>query len=173
MLKPNNRNALRIALPRSITVRTSVARARSKARIDVDFEEAAPSLWCQSGKLSQVFMNIVVNAVQATESRWEDSEDRVVSVALKALSGPAGAPTALEVRIRDNGTGMDDITRQRIFDPFYTTKEVGKGTGLGLSIVKGILDDHGADIAVESTLGTGTCFILTFPLKAAEATKVA
>jgi len=158
-------------LEASITVLGN--RARSKARIDVDFEEAAPSLWCQSGKLSQVFMNIVVNAVQATESRWEDSEDRVVSVALKALSGPAGAPTALEVRIRDNGTGMDDITRQRIFDPFYTTKEVGKGTGLGLSIVKGILDDHGADIAVESTLGTGTCFILTFPLKAAEATKVA
>jgi signal transduction histidine kinase len=70
---------------------------------------------------------------------------------------------------------MDDTTRQRIFDPFYTTKDVGKGTGLGLSIVKGILDDHGAVIRVESALDKGTCFILTFPLHASgsKASKVA
>ena len=78
---------------------------------------------------------------------------------------------ALEVRIRDNGTGMDEVTRQRIFDPFYTTKDVGKGTGLGLSIVKGILDDHNAEVSVESTPEVGTCFILRFPLQSAGASK--
>lgn len=167
--------SLQDLLEASITVLGN--RARSKARIEVDFEEGAPSLWCQSGKLSQVFMNIIVNAVQATESRWPEADDRLVEVQLKSLSGgtDSAEPTALEIRIRDNGIGMDDSTRQRVFDPFYTTKDVGKGTGLGLSIVKGILDDHGADISVESALEQGTCFILNFPLQAggAKASKVA
>lgn len=167
--------SLQDLLEASITVLGN--RARSRARIEVNFEEGTPALWCQSGKLSQVFMNIVVNAVQATESRWPEAEDRLVSVQLTALSdgANAGEPTSLEIRIRDNGTGMDDTTRQRIFDPFYTTKDVGKGTGLGLSIVKGILDDHGAVIRVESALDKGTCFILTFPLHASgsKASKVA
>lgn len=154
--------SLATLLEASITVLGN--RAKSKARIVVDFDEAAPALWCQSGKLSQVFMNIIVNAVQATESRWPETEDRLVDVQLRGMSSEGNDPTALEVRIRDNGTGMDEETRQRIFDPFYTTKEIGKGTGLGLSIVKGILDDHGAEIRVESTPSVGTCFILTFPL---------
>jgi len=64
--------------------------------------------------------------------------------------------------VKDNGPGMDSDTSSRIFDPFYTTKEVGKGTGLGLSIVKGILDDHGAEVQVHSELGQGTEFVLTF-----------
>ena len=72
----------------------------------------------------------------------------------------------MTVRVRDNGTGMDEETRQRVFDPFYTTKDVGKGTGLGLSIVKGILDDHGAVVEVESALGEGTTFLVLFPLGA-------
>ena len=61
---------------------------------------------------------------------------------------------------------MDEVTRQRIFDPFYTTKDVGKGTGLGLSIVKGILDDHGAEVRVESAVGEGTEFQLLFAIDA-------
>ena len=146
-------------------------RARNKARIEIDFDVDVPALWCQSGKLSQVFMNIIVNAVQATESRWPESEDRLVEVQLKGLTGDGAETVALEVRIRDNGTGMDEVTRQRIFDPFYTTKDIGKGTGLGLSIVKGILDDHNAEVSVESTPEVGTCFILRFPLQSAGASK--
>lgn len=139
-------------------------RARSRAQIEVNLAEAVPPLYCQSGKLSQVFMNIIVNAVQATEGRWENIEDRKVSVELDRVMDANGKAIAIIVKVRDNGTGMDEETRQRIFDPFYTTKEIGKGTGLGLSIVKGILDDHGANIRVESSLGEGTAFILTFPL---------
>ncbi len=146
-------------------------RARNKARIEIDFDVDVPALWCQSGKLSQVFMNIIVNAVQATESRWPESEDRLVEVQLKGLTGDGAETVALEVRIRDNGTGMDEVTRQRIFDPFYTTKDIGKGTGLGLSIVKGILDDHNAEVSVESTPEVGTGFILRFPLQSAGASK--
>ena len=109
-------------------------------------------------------MNIIVNAVQATEGRWSDPEERLVRVELdRALDGEGKAHSVI-VRVRDNGTGMDEETRQRLFDPFFTTKEIGKGTGLGLSIVKGILDDHGAQIRVESEMGEGTTFVLIFPL---------
>lgn len=141
-------------------------RARSKAGLEVQLEEGLPPLWCQSGKLSQVFMNIIVNAVQATESRWQEVEARKVEVGLTGVKDGAGRLEALQVLIRDNGTGMDESTRQRIFDPFYTTKDVGKGTGLGLSIVKGILDDHGAEVAVKSAVGEGTEFQLLFALDA-------
>ena len=139
-------------------------RARSRARIKVDLAENVPSLYCQSGKLSQVFMNIIVNAVQATESRWQEPDDREVGVELDQTLDVNGKAHEVIVRVRDNGTGMDEETLQRLFDPFYTTKDIGKGTGLGLSIVKGILDDHGARITVESRLGEGTTFVLTFPL---------
>jgi len=149
-------------LEASITVLGS--RARSRANIEVDLQKSVPPLYCQSGKLSQVFMNIIVNAVQATEGRWEDAEQRQVRVELDKTQDADGKAQAVIVRVRDNGIGMDEETQQRIFDPFYTTKEIGKGTGLGLSIVKGILDDHGATIRVESRSGEGTVFILTFPL---------
>ena len=154
--------ALSDLLEASITVLGD--RARSRALIEVNLAESVPPLYCQSGKLSQIFMNIIVNAVQATEVRWENIEDRKVSVELDRVVDANGKASAIIVKVRDNGTGMDEETRQRIFDPFYTTKEIGKGTGLGLSIVKGILDDHGANIRVESRLGEGTAFILTFPL---------
>ena len=94
----------------------------------------------------------------------DEIEQREVRVELDRVTNASGEDHAVVVRIHDNGTGMDEATRQRIFDPFYTTKEVGKGTGLGLSIVKGILDDHRANVVVESTLGEGTSFSLTFPL---------
>ncbi len=149
-------------LEASITVLGN--RARSRARIVTEFADGVPPLYCQSGRLSQVFMNIIVNGVQATESRWEEVEQREVRVELDRVTDADGADKAVVVRIQDNGTGMDEATRQRIFDPFYTTKEVGKGTGLGLSIVKGILDDHHADVVVTSAIGTGTTFALTFPL---------
>ena len=155
--------SLRELLESSMTVLGD--RARTKAQIDVDMEADLPLLWCQSGKLSQVFMNIIVNAIQATETRWPEAAKRQVSVSL-SLEENAVHGEAMVVRVRDNGTGMDEETRQRVFDPFYTTKDVGKGTGLGLSIVKGILDDHGAVVEVESALGEGTTFLVLFPLGA-------
>jgi signal transduction histidine kinase len=69
------------------------------------------------------------------------------------------------IEIEDNGPGMEAATRKRIFEPFFTTKAVDKGTGLGLSISYFIIvDDHGGEIGVESTLGTGTNFIIKLPV---------
>jgi signal transduction histidine kinase len=65
--------------------------------------------------------------------------------------------------VTDNGAGIPEDLRERIFEPFFSTKGEGKGTGLGLSIVRNILHQHGAEIEVESSLGEGTTFIVTLP----------
>ena len=149
-------------LEASITVLGN--RARTRANIVTAFQPDVPALYCQSGKLSQVFMNIIVNA------RAGDGEP-------VGRCRAAGSPRGIGPRDRRrwrgprsggphpgqwHGHGRGDPAAH--FRPFYTTKEMGKGTGLGLSIVKGILDDHHADVAVDSTVGEGTSFSLTFPL---------
>jgi len=69
-----------------------------------------------------------------------------------------------QIEIEDNGPGMDENTRNRIFEPFFTTKDVDKGTGIGLSLAYFIIvDDHGGEMTVDSTLGKGTTFILRLP----------
>ena len=112
-----------------------------------------PELECYPGQLNQVFMNILSNAIQAIDgpgkiwiqtSLWHD--------------------THMEIRIRDTGGGMPEEVRTKIFDPFYTTKDVGVGTGLGLSISYGIVEKHGGTITVESEPGVGSEFIIRLPL---------
>jgi signal transduction histidine kinase len=111
-----------------------------------------PDIECYPGQLSQVWMNLLVNAAQAIEDR-----------------GNVWLTTSVEgeflvVRVRDEGPGIPEELITRIFDPFFTTKPVGEGTGLGLSIVHGIIERHGGDIRVESTVGIGTTFTVRLPL---------
>ena len=72
----------------------------------------------------------------------------------------------VQISIKDNGIGMDEITQNRLFEPFYTTKDVGEGTGLGLSISYGIIEQHNGKIEVFSSLGEGTEFLIYLPLDA-------
>lgn len=103
-------------------------------------------------KLKQAFLNIMVNAFQAIEN----SENPQIVVAVKRNSNK------LLVSIKDNGIGMDENLKERIFEPFHTTKP--KGTGLGLAITHSIFQSHGADIQVESELQKGTEFRIQFQL---------
>jgi len=135
---------------------------KDEADVLMEFSENLPNINCQPGKLNQVFMNIITNAAQATMETQLNRSEREVRVRTR-LVNDAGKQF-IQVDITDNGVGMSEQKMSQIFNPFFTTKEVGKGTGLGLSIVKGILDDHNATIEITSEIGKGTTFLLSFPL---------
>ncbi|MDW7691891.1 two-component regulator propeller domain-containing protein [Flammeovirgaceae bacterium SG7u.111] len=118
-----------------------------------------PMIESMPGKLNQVFMNILVNAVQSIEGKGQIS----ISI-LKEEDN-------LVVRIRDTGCGMPEEVMKKIFDPFFTTKDVGRGTGLGLSIVKGIIDEHGGKIVVKSEVEKGTEFMISLPISSKHKSK--
>lgn len=113
---------------------------------------------CYAGKLNQVFMNLLKNAIQAVEEKkYSGSDKPTVTVSTE------DAGNEIIIRIRDNGTGMSEEVLKKIFEPFFTTKDVGKGTGLGLSIVYNIIEKHDGTIDVESVPGSGTQFTIALP----------
>lgn len=130
--------------------------------------------FCNETQLSQVILNIVLNA----EAAIADEQGTIQVVYRKICKGEDGA-TVLQnqketqdehygmfgqITITDDGSGMDEETCGKIFDPFFTTKSASGGTGLGLSIVQNIVATHKGTITVTSEVGVGTCFSLTFPL---------
>jgi PAS domain S-box-containing protein len=112
-----------------------------------------PKVLCYPHQLNQVFMNLLVNAAQAIPERGD--------IWVKTWA----EGDSVYVDVRDTGTGIPEEQRSKIFDPFFTTKPVGQGTGLGLSIVYGIVERHGGTVRVESRLGEGTTFHLSFPIE--------
>ena len=150
-----------------------------------------PPVECYAGQLNQVFMNILSNAVDALETSFAaDSEmnaslpsssssepcDRTVTATtLQSTSQPKPTifihtvqlnPDWIVIRIADNGPGLDSYVKQKIFNPFFTTKPVGKGTGLGLSIsYQIVVEKHGGKLDCVAAPGKGTEFIIQIPLK--------
>jgi two-component system, NtrC family, sensor kinase len=114
-------------------------------------------------KLQQVFLNLFLNARDAMpKGGW-------LTIATRA-GGPGCEETAT-IEVGDTGSGIPSDYLSRIYDPFFTTKEIGKGTGLGLSITYGIIQEHGGNIACDSSAGQGTRFTLTLPLASARASE--
>ena len=120
--------------------------------------DVTPELHCYPAQLNQVFMNLIVNACDAIQTRQQDTPGQG-----KVLIGCRMVGGKVEISIKDNGCGMTLATKTKLFEPFYTTKEVGKGTGLGLSISWGIVQKHGGELTVESSFGAGTTFLLRMP----------
>jgi len=114
-----------------------------------------------AGQINQVFMNLLTNAAQALTSR----EDSVITIVTK------GDDREVEVSIRDNGPGIPADVLPRIWDPFFTTKDVGEGTGLGLSIVHELVQRQGGEIQVTTKVGEGTTFTVKLPRKVSFAAK--
>ena len=117
-----------------------------------------------SNRLEQVFLNLITNAKDAMEEKGGG----VLTVTTQAISEREGhKENAERVKIifSDTGTGIPEEIIDKIFDPFFSTKEVGKGTGLGLSIGYSIVKEHGGTITAESTVGIGTRFIIEFPVE--------
>ncbi len=114
-----------------------------------------PSITCSPSQVNQVLLNLVTNAAQAMDK----PRGRITVVTRE------GSPGTVAIEVDDNGKGISEESLPKIFDPFYTTKEVGKGTGLGLTIAYKIVKQHGGHIDVRSTLGQGTTVIVTLPVE--------
>ena len=128
--------------------------------LSTHLDTSLPQIHCFPGKLNQVLMNLISNAVHATKMEGRSIEDREVEV------NTSKENDFIKIVVKDNGTGMKEEVRKKIFDPFFTTKQVGEGTGLGLSIVLGIVQEHGGDIQIDSEWNKGTSFTILLPINA-------
>jgi two-component system NtrC family sensor kinase len=128
-------------------------KSKMNGRIRVEKHFAtSPNLYCYAGRLHQVLMNLISNAVDAIAGEGE------------IVITSSRTPEDFVISVRDTGAGIAEAVRCKIFDPFFTTKPVGQGTGLGLAISYGIVQDHGGSIEVQSQEGVGTEFIVKIPL---------
>jgi len=128
---------------------------KHRARIVRNFQPV-PMVHGDESRLGQVFLNLIVNAVQAMEEGRADKNTITLSTSLDARG-------RIEVEVRDTGSGMSQEVQSHLFTPFYTTKPVGVGTGLGLSICNRIVQALGGEITVESEVGKGTSFHVFLP----------
>lgn len=128
----------------------------NNVRVTQSLAPRVPRVFADGYQIKQVILNLVINAEQALQSTgaagsivvrtWHDAENGVV------------------IEVKDDGPGMSEERQARIFDPFYTTKEVGEGTGLGLSVAYGIVQEHGGRIWVMSQPGNGASFFVQLPV---------
>jgi signal transduction histidine kinase len=121
-------------------------------KVDVQLGDI-PKIECLPGKLNQVFMNLLNNAIYALNKAEPGKEKKLI---IKTFE----QDEHVYVVIKDTGIGMTSEVKNKIFDPFFTTKDVGEGTGLGMSIVFKIIESHHAKIEIESALGVGTTIVL-------------
>ncbi|WP_370086184.1 ATP-binding protein [Ekhidna sp.] len=142
----------------NIDATLTLLRNKTKGKIEITkhYDESMHDIECYPGQLNQVFMNILNNAVQAMPDDKKDAEITIYT---------EEADNEVYVRIKDNGIGIPDEIKNRIWEPFFTTKEVGVGTGLGMSITYGIIEKHGGKIDLSSEVGKGTEFVITLPKK--------
>ncbi len=125
---------------------------KHRVQVETDFRRQVPNVHADADQMSQVLLNLFINAVHAMP------EGGTLRVGLTEAGGQA------VLTITDTGCGISKEDLSKIFAPFFTTKEVGKGTGLGLTVVQGIIQEHRGTITVNSEPGKGTTFTITLPL---------
>jgi signal transduction histidine kinase len=125
---------------------------KHRIQVETDFRRQVPNVHADADQMSQVLLNLFINAVHAMP------DGGTLRVGLTEAEGQA------VLTITDTGCGISKDDLSKIFTPFFTTKEVGKGTGLGLTVVQGIIQEHRGTITVNSEPGKGTTFTITLPL---------
>ncbi|NLS95572.1 MAG: HAMP domain-containing protein [Planctomycetaceae bacterium] len=157
---PGSKQKQPVDLNRAIQTTLIVCRNEWKyaAEMVTDFDPDLPPVPCLAGDLNQVVLNLVVNAAHAVA---EQNSDRKGTILVQTRRDGDWA----EIRIQDSGPGIPEDIRDRVFDHFFTTKEVGKGTGQGLTIAHSIVvKKHGGTIHFETEMGQGTTFIVRLPI---------
>ena len=121
--------------------------------------DSKPKLECYPSRLSQVLMNVLINACHAINERiiGEPGHEGVIEISMESKD------ECVCIKITDNGCGMDEATKNCIYEPFFTTKDVGVGTGLGMAITFAIIKEHQGRIDVDSVLGEGTKLSIYLP----------
>ena len=123
-----------------------------------EFSDNLPKVWIDREQMKQVFMNLILNAIQAMR------EGGSISIATRSVTRTGADPVGefVQVEIRDTGVGIPEDNLQHIFDPFFTSKD--EGSGLGLAVSHQIVQEHGGFVTVESTVGKGTAFFVHVPV---------
>ena len=156
-----------------LTDAVRIATAGTTAVVVLDAPENIAPIHVDRGQIIQVFQNLIINALQAMPDLAKGRVQlRAVDVRLESHAvPPLAAGDYVQIEVQDNGSGIPTAHLDKIFDPFYTTKK--HGTGLGLATVRTIVRQHGGQITVASTVGTGTTFTLHFPRAARPVATVA
>jgi PAS domain S-box-containing protein len=157
---PGQREKVAADLNQALADTLTVARNELKyvANVKTDFGELPPVV-CHLADLNQVFLNLLVNAAQAIGTVMKES-GAMGQIRVKTRA----AGDHVTVSISDTGCGIPEAIRARVFDQFFTTKEVGRGTGQGLALARGIVEKHGGRIVFEPNLPQGTTFVVSIPI---------
>jgi signal transduction histidine kinase len=150
-----------INIERMLETTLSLVKYEAKFRAHFNLDFCGDSeIFSDANRLSQVFLNILVNAIHSIEAGAADKNRIGVTTRREERS--------VVVTISDTGSGIDPEVMQRIFEPFYTTKQRGEGSGLGLSISRDIVQSLGGQISVTSAVGEGSSFVIRLPVRAAK-----
>jgi len=158
--RPDGELRAPIELNEALETVLSVARPQYErvADITTDFGEL-PLVVCNPAEMNQVFLNLVTNAAQAIERRPPQEKRGAITIRTRVEQNEA------VVSVEDDGCGIPEAIRGRVFEPFFSTAEVGSGTGLGLHTVhRVVVERHHGTIAFESEVGRGTRFVVRLPL---------
>lgn len=136
---------------------TAYALKTGDVAVVIDVPDDLPTVSADADQISQLLLNLIVNAQQEMMSR---APPRVITIS----AGLAEEGGAIAIRVADNGAGVPEEIRGRIFEPFFTTKPAGVGTGVGLSVCHAIAEAHGGRILVEDAPGGGAAFVVVLPL---------
>ncbi|MBE9486500.1 MAG: HAMP domain-containing histidine kinase, partial [Chloroflexi bacterium] len=156
-----------VAINEMLESTLTVARNELKyvADVETDFDPELPQIECHRDDLNQVFLNLLVNAAHAIVDVIGDSPENKGTITVAT----SREGNNIAIRISDTGSGISKEIQHRIFDQFFTTKDVGKGSGQGLAIARAIITEkHQGELTFETEEGKGTTFIIRLPITTPE-----
>ncbi len=158
---PGQKQMAMADLNQIVTSTATVSRNEWKYAAEMEFDLATelPQIMCMAPEISQVVLNLIVNAAHAIQGSGKDEKGII-----RIVTGSNGKHA--EIRITDNGSGIPEAVQASVFNPFFTTKDVGKGTGQGLAICQDVVvSKHHGEIFFETEEGVGTTFVIRLPVK--------